>query len=136
MTNFDSQPSSLPFKITIVKRPRFAKIEFFGAVTLSSFERAFTDLVKNNDFRANLNACYDFSGAIIELDIMDIENHANYIAEQFRERGSIYQLALVSDDTFNTALLNIFQIHLSKTSIEVEVFGSTRQAEIWLTSSL
>lgn len=136
MTNFDSQASSLPFKITIVKRLGFAKIEFFGAVTLSSIERAFTDLVNNVDFRANLNACYDFSGAIVELDIMDIENHANYIAEQFRERGSIYQLALVSDDTFNTALLNIFQIHLSKTSIEVEVFGSARQAETWLTASL
>jgi hypothetical protein len=133
MINFDKRTNHSPYSLTIIKRHAYANIDFTGTIDRDILERAFKGLVSARNFRSNLNACYDFTGSIIELDVKDIEGHASFIAGQFRNRGSIYQLALISDDTLNTALLSIFQMHLSKTKIDVEIFSTVGQAERWLT---
>jgi len=79
-----------------------------------------------------MNACYDYSNAIIETAIRDVERHAQFVAKYLDKRGRSYRLALVSDETLNSALLNVYCLQISKTQVEAEVFTSKPMALRWL----
>ncbi len=79
-----------------------------------------------------MNACYDFCEAIIETDMKELEQHAEFVSQHTHRRGTSYKLAMVTDETLNSALLNVYRLLISKTTIEAEVFGSKKQALHWL----
>jgi len=113
----------------------FAELSFHGSVDLELINTAFLGLMNHPSFRHNMNACYDYDKAIIETDMRDVEQHAQFVSQYLNERGSQYRLALVSNETLNSALLNVYRLLISKTEVEAEVFGSKKQALQWLTNT-
>ncbi|MDQ7048156.1 MAG: hypothetical protein Q9M92_00915 [Enterobacterales bacterium] len=107
-------------------------LKFENEVTLDSLNYSFIELINHPDFKHNMNACYDYSNAIIETAIRDVERHAQYVAKYLDKRGSSYRLALISDETLNSALLNVYRLLISKTEVEAEVFTSKPMAIRWL----
>lgn len=109
-----------------------AFLKFENVVTLDSINYAFIELINHPDFKHNMNACYDYSSAMIETAIRDVERHAQFVSKYLDKRGSSYRLALVSDETLNSALLNVYRLLISKTEVEAEVFTSKPMAVRWL----
>ncbi len=112
-----------------------AFLTFENEVTLDSINYAFIELINHPDFTFNMNACYDYSNAMIETAIRDVERHAQFVAKYLDKRGNSYRLALVSDETLNSALLNVYRLLISKTEVEAEVFTSKPMAVRWLKES-
>ena len=130
MINPNSQHSR--FNIVLNNNVDYADLRFFGCVTLEIANNAFKQLLDHSLFRHNMNACYDFCEAIIETDMKELEQHAEFVSQHTHRRGTSYKLAMVTDETLNSALLNVYRLLISKTTIEAEVFGSKKQALHWL----
>ncbi|MBV1911820.1 MAG: hypothetical protein KUG78_21180 [Kangiellaceae bacterium] len=126
--------ASTRYKIKVDSQNDYAVIRFLGGVTLELANSAFLDLLDHRSFRQNMDACYDFTGAIIEMDMKELEQHAEFVAQHLHQRGSHYKLAMVTDETLNSALLSVYKLLISKTSVDAEVFGSTKQSLVWLNS--
>lgn len=130
MINPNSQHSR--YNIVVNNNVDYAELRFFGGVTLEIANNAFMQLLDHSLFRHNMHACYDFSEAIIETDMKELEQHAEFVSQHTHLRGTSYKLAMVTDETLNSALLNVYRLLISKTTIEAEVFGSKKQALHWL----
>ncbi len=130
MINPNSQQKS--YQVIIDKKSEYADLRFTGGVTLAIANQAFSDLLSHKLFKCNIPAIYDFSGAIIETDMKELEQHAAFISQHIQRRGTHYKLAMVSSETLNSALLNVYRLLISKTTIEAEVFASKKQALHWL----
>lgn len=122
------------FEVIINNKNSFADVRFFGGVTLELANSALLQIMEHHSFRHNMDACYDFTDAIIETDMKELEQHSEFVRQHVGRRGSHYKLALVTDETLNSALLNVYKLVISKTTIEAEVFGSKKQSLIWLNS--
>ena len=130
MINPNSQHSR--YKIALHKNVKYADLAFFGGVTLEIANDAFIELLEHRLFRHNMHACYDFTQAIIETDMKELEQHAEFVSHYTHQRGTTYKLAMVTDETLNSALLNVYRLLISKTTIEAEVFSRKKQALLWL----
>ena len=130
MINPNSQLSR--FEILLHKSSKYADIRFNGRVSLEIANGAFTDLLEHKLFKHNINACYDFTDAIIETDMKELEQHAEFVSQHVHRRGTHYKLAMVTNETLNSALLNVYRLLISKTTIEAEVFATKKQALSWL----
>ncbi len=120
------------FEIYIDKGAGYADLLFHGGVSLEVINESLLSLIGHPAFRHNMNACYDYSDAIIETTMRDVENHAHFVEEYTGKRGANYKLALVTNETLNAAILNVYKLRISKTSIEAEIFGTKKQALTWL----
>ena len=123
---------SLSFNLKLDVTSCFAEITFQGYITIELIRRAFLKLIEHPLFKKNMDVCYDYSKAIIETNICDVDAHSQFVFEYAESRGSSYKLAFVSNETLNSALLNIYKLKISKTNIDVKLFGSKKQAYIWL----
>ena len=120
------------FEIDIKEEASFAEIVFYGSVTLEILNQSFMDLLQSPGFIHNMDVCCNFCNAIIETDMHDIETHAQFVGKHLKQRGFTYQLALVSNETLNSAFLSIYKLLISKTQVDAETFTTQSQAEIWL----
>ena len=120
------------FEINITEDTSFAEVVFYGSVTLEILNQSFLSLLKSPAFIHNMNVCCNFCDAIIETDMQDIEYHSQFVAKHLKQRGLTYQLALVSNETLNSAFLGIYKLLISKTQVDVETFSSIPQAKLWL----
>ena len=135
MKSFNQNEDYSRYEILIESNKDYVEVRFFGGVTLDLVNSAFLELLGHQSFRHNMNACYDYTDAIIETDMKELEQHADFVGQYLHRRGSHYKLALVTNETLNSALLNVYKLLISKTTIEAEVFGSKKQSLIWLHSS-
>ena len=120
--------------VSIIKNARFAEVTFKGGITREILDDSFYRVIKHSNFKFNMNACYDFSNAYSELEMPAIQEHSQFVAAHLGQRGRHYKLALISNDTLNNALLSVYKLLISKTSVEAEVFGNKAKAIRWLTS--
>jgi len=120
--------------VFIAKNARFAEVSFKGGVTREILDDSFYSLINHPNFRFNMNACYDYTNAYSELEMPAIQEHSQFVAVHLGERGRHYKLALISNDTLNNALLSVYKLLISKTSVEAEVFSDKVKAIRWLTS--
>jgi hypothetical protein len=118
--------------LKIDKKNRVAQIEFKGQVTPELLDKTFQDLMTHRDFEQNMHACYDYSQAYPGMEMSEIEEHAQFVAKNLHRRGCNYRLALVSDDTLNYALLNVYKLLIAKTPVEAEVFKDKTEALNWI----
>ncbi len=110
----------------------YAELSFSGSVTRSMLDDSFIQLLEHPDFKYNINACYDYSNAYPEMEMAEIEEHAQLVSKYFLKRGPSYKLALIANDTLNNALLAVYKLLISKTSVEAEVFSQKSRAIRWL----
>lgn len=123
------------FEIKMDQQNSFVETVFYGSVTLEILNDAFISLINSAQFVQNMNACNNFCSAIIETDMQDIEKHAEFVTQHLDKRGLTYQLALVSNETINSAFLSIYKLLISKTQVDAEIFSTKAQAVIWLESN-
>ena len=109
-----------------------AELKFSGKVTLDLINGSFLKLIDHPSFTTNMNACYDYSDAIIEVNMRDIEAHSQFVMQNLPKRGFNYKLAFVSNETLNNALLNVYILKISKSNVETKIFAKKKQASQWL----
>lgn len=110
----------------------YFELTFRGDVTLDCLNSSFIRLIEHPQFIYNVDACYDYRLAHPDLEMSEIEEHAQFVAQYLTKRGRDYKLAMVADDTLNTALLSVYKLLISKTPVEAEVFSSKISAIRWL----
>lgn len=132
MSNLATQTDNSHFEIAIHSDEQFAIITLSGSVTLELINRIFLSFISHPSFKTNLNAIYDYSAAIIETSIQDVERHAEFVKQHLVYRGTSYKVAMVVNEPLNAALLNVYCLNLSKTDIECDTFSSTKMALRWL----
>lgn len=120
--------------LAINKKQFYADIALHGKVTRKLLNNIFLDLMEHPDFQHDINACYDYTQAYAGLEMVEIEEHAEFVAQYRDKRGMSYKLALISNDDLTAALLNIYKLMLASTSVEVEVFNQRQAAIDWITS--
>lgn len=113
-------------------KSNYVEMSYRGAITVSSLNKGFENLVRHPSFVFNMNTLADFSDAYPEIEMPGIEAHAQFVQERLPIRGSTYKLAMVTNDTLGTALLSIYKLLMARTSVEVEVFSRKLQAIRWL----
>ncbi|WP_196140974.1 hypothetical protein [Aliikangiella sp. G2MR2-5] len=119
-------------QVKVDKDRGFAEITFEGGITRKHLDHSFSLLINDPDFKKNMNALYDYSRAYSDLEMPEIEEHAQFVVEHLNLRGTNYKLALVASDTLNIALLEVYKLLISKTSVEAEVFHNIAAARRWL----
>lgn len=110
----------------------YMDIVFHHGVSIEMLNQAFVKMVEHQDFEFNINACYDYINAFPEMDVSELENHADFISQWKHRRGNNYKLALVAGDNLSAALLHVYKLSISKTPVEAEVFSRKSQAIHWL----
>lgn len=118
--------------ISIYKTSDYADIVFYGNVSRKLLDHTFIQLIEDPEFHYNLNAIYDYTDAFTDMEMSTIEEHAQFVAHNLHKRGKTYKLALVASDTLSVALLEVYKLLISKTSVEAEVFTSKRRAVNWI----
>ena len=111
-----------------------AVLTFSGSVTLDLINGAYLKLIDHPSFITNMNACYDYSDAIIEINMRDLEAHSQFVLRNLSIRGSHHKLAFVSNETLNSGILNVYKVKISKSDIEAKLFANKQQAIQWLTN--
>ncbi len=125
------QPSSV-ISVSIKKEATFAEVTFNGEIKRQALDDSFFQLIQHPNFKFNMNACYDFTLAFSGLEMAEIQEHAQFVAGKIPIRGQHYKLAFVSNETFNNALLSVYKLLISATSVEAEIFATKAQAISWL----
>lgn len=131
-TQSDSNLHNVSIKIR--SEEGFADIAFNGPITRKLLDDTFLSLIDSPGFRHNMNAIYNYCNAYSELEMSEIQEHAQFVSHHLGKRGNAYRLALVASDTLNIALLEVYKLLVSKTSVEVEVFSKHSKAIDWITS--
>ncbi len=126
------QSEELPFDITINRN--FAHIVFDGEVNLKVVNQSFLELLNHPQFVHNMNVCNDYTNAMILVTMLELEEHVNFVAQYSEQRGKTYKLAMVSNETVSAAFLNLYRVRTSKSTVDSEIFGSTKAALRWLES--
>jgi len=107
---------------------------FYDDITIGKLQEAINELHTRQNYQKNMSLCYDFSAAIINISMKEIEQHAERVMRFIDKGGDDHKLALVSNESLACALLNYYRLLTSKSSVDVEVFSTCRQANIWLAS--
>lgn len=118
--------------LSVEPKRNLAELTFHGSVTIDLINGAFLKLIDHPDFKTNMNACYDYTEAIIETNMRDLEAHVQFVLQNLDIRGSNYRLALISNEALNSALLNVYKVKISKSTVEAELFATRKQAIQWL----
>lgn len=123
------------FYIEIDPKNTFAELSFEGEVTKKLLNDSLVQLMNHNNFKRNMNACYDYSKGCFDVPVVDIKAHAKFVSEHYPQRGSQYKLAMVSSDPYAYALLAVYKILIANNDVKTEVFSRKSQAINWLTYS-
>ena len=135
INRLEQKSSSSRVDLSVDSDRCLAELTFTGSVTLDLINGAFLKLIDHPSFRTNMHACYDYSQAIIETSMRDVEAHLQFVLQNLSKRGSNYKLALVSCETLNTGILNVYKVRISKSTMEAKLFVTKKQALQWLTSN-
>ncbi len=131
-TSTDPQLEKVDLKMLFDKTNDFALLEFKGIFSKEQLQHCFKRFLEHPDFKYNMNAVLDFTHAFSELEMFEIEEFGQFVERNKQIRGETYKLALVANDTLNIALLEVYKLLVSKTSIEVEVFTQVSKAISWV----
>jgi hypothetical protein len=134
MAAIEPSLDSQVYQMTFNQSGGYVDIVFRGGVSVSLLNQVFTELISHPQFKYNLNACYDYSDAYPDISMPEIEEHASLVQQHLHIRGSTYKLAMVATDTLASALLSVYKLRISKTSVDAEVFNSKKPAIRWLVS--
>lgn len=120
------------FYIGIDINVSIADITFSSNITLPVLNASFMELIEHPNFKRNINACYDYSDIYIDLEMPEIQQHAQLVVAYGDKRGRNYKVAMVANETLNTALLGVYKLMTAKSPVEAEVFTTKKQALKWL----
>ena len=132
MSLIEQHNNSSNFDLFVDTSTFHAELIFKGSVTLEIINNAYLKLIGHPLFRKDMNACYDYTDAIIETNICELEEHSEFVSHYASHRGASYKLAMVSNETLNTAILNVYKLRICTNNVEAKIFSSKKQALNWL----
>jgi hypothetical protein len=110
-------------------------VKYNGVIELKDLIDSFSEVIKHPAFEINMPACYDFTDAIVDIDINTTEIFYHFAAGLRDKRGNDYQLAFVYSDEMTKTLVNFYRLFFSRTSIDVEIFNNGETALNWIKES-
>ena len=128
----DRSDSESYYDISIDQSKNCVLLRLYGHIGLRDLVAAFSDTIKHPEFKINMNACYDMSKAIIDVDLKETEVFFHFASGLREQRGECYKLAFVYSDEMAKMLVNIYQLFLARTDIEVYSTASVSDAIKWL----
>jgi len=129
-----SEPSS-SYQISYIPEDAFMYVEYFGDMKLKSLIDSFSELIRHKNFQKNMAACYDFSNAVMDIDMPSTEVIYHFVEGLGSKRGDDYQLAFVCSDEMTKALCNFYRLFYSRKKIDVETFKNKATAIEWIKES-
>ena len=105
---------------------------FFGHISLNQLLDCYSAILQMPEFTRNINACFDFGAAIVEIDLKETENFYHFASGLREKRGENYELAMVYGDPMTKMLLDFYKLFLVRTQVHVGVFDTRERALAWL----
>ena len=127
--------STSGFNLHFDSEDEIMHIKFDGIMSLKELVDGFSAVLRHKDFFYNMPACYDFSNAIVEIDINETEVIYHFAFGLMDKRGREYQLAFVYADGLAEAMINFYRLFFSRTLIDVEMFRNKLTAVEWIKES-
>lgn len=124
------------YKIYYSSENNIMHIDFFGEIVLKDLVDSFSELIRHEKFVINIPGCYDFTDAILEVDINDTELVFQFVTGLMKKRGGEYPLAFIYSDEMTKAMLDFYRLSFSRTSIDVEIFNNRDIAVEWVKESM
>ena len=129
-------PKQQSFEISFVPDHGFMKVDFYGDIHFKDIIDSLSAVIRHNEFRFNMPACYDFTNALVDIDINMIEIIYHFLVGLSDKRGNQYPLALVYSDEMTKTLFNFYRLFFSRSKIDIESFKNKDTALEWISTSL
>lgn len=110
----------------------YALVSFVGVVHLKELVDSYSSFIRHPQFRKNMNCCYDFSNALVEINLNETEIFYHFSSGLREKRGEEYKLAFVYGDEMTKMLSQFYRLFLSRTHIELQLFDQSESAVSWL----
>ena len=123
------------FEVYFDTKNQIMKVEFYGAVHLKDIVDSLSTVIRHREFVKNMSACYDFSNAVVEVDITGAEVVFHFLTGISDRRGTEYLLALVYSDEMTKALCDFYRLYFSRSKVDVETFMNKEVALEWIIES-
>jgi len=123
------------YKISYVSEDSYMYIEYFGDMKLKQLIDSFSEVIRHENFITDMPACYDFSNAMMDINIPSTEIIYHFVEGLSSKRGNDYQLAFVYADEMTKALCNFYRLFYSRKNIDVETFKNKETAIEWIKES-
>lgn len=111
-------------------------VEFFGSIELKELVDGMSAVTQHPEFEVNIPACFDFTQAIIDVDLAATEVVFNFGKGLGKKRGNDYQVAFVYGDELTKTLLNFYRLFFARTKIDVDIFDNRCSALSWIRENL
>lgn len=135
MANLDFASYEQSFDIHYEPESKVMHIDFTGNMELKALIASFSAVIRHEDFYINMPACYDFSNAIMDIDINATEVIFHFVSGLRDKRGDKYLLTFVYADEMTKALVDFYRLFFSRTSIDIEIFNNKADAIEWIKDS-
>lgn len=107
--------------------------EIFGEFSLADFQMTMNAELGHPEFRAGMNALWDFSlGNASGVGQADVMRMAEIMNEASSSRGSDYRIGVVAPDALHHGLTRMYAGHTSEIEREIKIFRERRLALDWL----
>lgn len=131
----DSTKITQGYKTYYSPDTKIMHVDFFGNIELKDVVDSFSSVIRHEKFSINMPGCYDFTNAILDIDINDTEVVFHFVAGLAKKRGSEYLLAFIYSDEMTKTLMDFYRLAFSRTSIDVETFSNRDIAVEWIKES-
>lgn len=135
LKNIDHGSAEHGFDLQFDSGSKIMHIKFTGNMELKGLIASFSAVIRHPLFYFNMPACYDFSNAVMDIDINSTEVIFHFVAGLRGKRGDDYQIAFIYSDEMTKVLVDFYRLFFSRTSIDVEVFDLKSKAIEWIKES-
>ena len=120
------------FEVEIDVEHNFGLVSFAGVVHLKELVDSYSSFIRHPQFKKNMNCCYDFANALVEINLNETEIFYHFTAGLKEKRGDGYKLAFVYGDEMTKMLSQFYRLFLSRTQIELQLYDHSDEAISWL----
>jgi len=116
----------------ILDKEGYYLLEFSDKADLAILFESFTALLNKQDFNREWHTVWDFSTAIVELSIPDIQKLADNVGLSSKQRSSRARAAFITTDPTDQTVLENYITATARYPVEFKIFRDTQTAKLWL----
>lgn len=135
MLNSFLKPETAGFNVEFYPEDNFLVVSFTGEISLKEIVASISDTLRHQEFTKDMSACYDFSDAVLDIDINTLDVIFHFMAGLREKRGTHYQLALVYSDEITKTLFDFYRLMFARYTVDIEVFTHKSSALEWIKES-
>ncbi len=135
MLNSFLKPEPTGFNVEFYPEDNFLVVAFTGEISLKEIVASISDTLRHQEFTKDMSACYDFSDAVLDIDINTLDVIFHFMSGLREKRGTHYQLALVYSDEITKILFDFYRLMFARYTVDIEVFTRKSRALEWIKES-